>query len=139
MSDKNHLLNFDKRSSKINKMWNMKSPKFCSLFSKRHPVNQDKYKILCSITTNSPPNHTHKQAHRRITHKPAVTLRNCSYAATYGFETSLKIIFVINRSSRCKLASLLFVVNSRMNRSLLRMSYKKSRIFNSTPGNLKIN
>ena len=131
------MLNFHKRSSKISNMWNMKSSKFCSLFSKRHPVNQDKHKILCSITTNSPPNHTHKQAHRRITHKPAVTLRNCSYAATYGFETSLKIIFVINRSSRCKLASLLFVVNSRMNKSLLRMSYK-TRIFKSTASNLKI-
>ena len=49
-----------------------------------------------------------------------------------------ELFFVLSRSSRCKLASLLFVVNSRMNRSLLRMSYK-TRVFNSTPGNLKIN
>ena len=63
-------------------MWNMKSPKYWFLFPNHHPVNQDKYKILCSFTTNSPPNHTHKQEHPRITHKPLVTLRNFSYAAT---------------------------------------------------------
>ena len=137
MSDKNHLLNFDKRSPKINKMWNMRSPKFCSLSANRHPVNQDRYKNLGLITSNSPPNRIHKQAHPRITHKPPVTLRKCSYAATQGFETSLKTIFVINRRSRCKLASLPFVVNPRMNRSLLRMSYK-TRIFKSTASVLKI-
>ena len=114
----------------------MKSPNLYSIFPNRHPVNQDKYKTLCSITTNSPPNQKHKQVHPRITHKPSVTLRNCSYAAIMAFETSLKIIFVINRGSRCKLASLLFVVNSRMNRSLLRMFYK-TRIFKSTASNLK--
>ena len=115
----------------------MKCPKFCSLVPNRYPVNQDKYKIPCSITTNSLRNHTHKQAHPRITHKPPITLRNCSYATTQGFETSLKIIFVTNRSSRCKLASLLFVANSGMKRSLFRMSYK-TRIFKSTASKLKI-
>ena len=109
----------------------MKSPKSSPLFPNRQPVNQDKYKILCSITTNLPQNHTHKQAHPCITHKPLDTIRNCSYAATWGFETSFKITFVINRSSRCKLASLLLVFNSRMNRSLLRMSFKTC-IFKST-------
>ena len=100
-------------------------------------------KINTKFFAQSPPTRlqtTHTNKHidaLPITHKPAVTLRNCSYAAAYGFETSLKIIFVINRSIRCKLASLLFVVNSRMNRSLLRMYYK-TRIFKSTASNLKI-
>ena len=49
-------------------MASKKSPKFCSLFPNRHPVNQEKYKILCSITiklsTCFPlPTHTHTHTH----------------------------------------------------------------------------
>ena len=97
-------------------------------------------KINTKFFVESPPTRlqtTHKQPHPRITLKPAVTLRNYSYATTLGFQTSLKMIFVINRSSSCKLASLLFVVNLRMKRSLSTMSYK-TRIFKSTASNLKI-
>ena len=105
-------------------MWSMKSPKCCCFLFSNHPsLNQDKYKICYSITANQPPNYILKQVHPRITHKPPVTLRNCSYAATQGFETSLRIIFVIKRNSHCKLESLLFVVNSTMNRSLLKNPY----------------
>ena len=104
-------------------MWNMKSPKFCFLLPNRHSLNP---KLNTKFFAHSQPTrlqNIHKQAHPLITHKPPVTLRNCSYAATQGFETSLRIIFVIKRNSRCKLESLLFVVNSTMNRSLLKNPY----------------
>ena len=127
----------------MNKMSTKKSPKLCSLFPNYHPVNQEKYKIPCSITTNSPSPNTHKETYLLITHKPSVTPKNCSYAAAHGiwnfvtnqvFETSSQIIFVINWMSRCKQKSLTFAVNWR---SFLRMSCE-TRMFKSTASNLNI-
>ena len=127
----------------MNKMSTKKSPKFYSLFPNYHPVNQEKYKIPCSITTNSLSPNPHKETYLFITQKPSVTPKNCSYAATHGiwnfvtnqvFETSSQIMFVINWMSRCKQKSLMFAVSWR---SFLRMSCK-TRIFKSTASNLNI-
>ena len=64
---------FRQRRLIIEKMWTKKSPKFCSLFPNCYPVNREKYKIICTITINSPSPHTYKQTHLLINHKPAVT------------------------------------------------------------------
>ena len=133
----------DKRRSKINKMSTKKSPKFCCLFPNRHPLSQEKYKISCSITTNSPSPTRHKLTHLLITRKPPVNSSNCSYATAHGiwnfvtnqvFENSSQIIFVINWMSRCKQESLTFAENWR---SFLRISFK-TRIFKNTANNLNI-
>ena len=90
-----------------------------------------------SPSTRLQTTHTNKHIHA-LPINPQSLLESVLTLLRKVLKLLWELFFVLSRSSRCKLASLLFVVNSRMNRSLLRMSYK-TRVFNSTPGNLKIN
>ena len=98
-------------------------------------------KINTKFFAQSPPTrlqttHTNKHIHA-LPINPQSLLESVLTLLRKVLKLLWELFFVLSRSSRCKLASLLFVVNSRMNGNLLKMFYK-IRIFKSTASNLTI-